>query len=150
MRIFIVVRHFKQAFMETTNIRQKLIEELIALDKKNQFEIAGNSSNVDWTNLKADIQKRLKKSRKNAKSYKILAYILMAVVALMALYKMLISGSNGEPNLNKYPVTIFFTIISMYAAFSHRAKVESLEKQNMLLSILETMDVQQEEQHSLV
>lgn len=125
--------------METLIIRQELIDRLVQLNKKNKFLLSADTSNVDWSNLKLDIQENLDKLKKGAKIYEILAYILMTITGVVALIKLF---SDNGPDLNKGALLIFLTVSNMFSAFSQRIRVERLEKQILLLDILEKMNVE--------
>ena len=126
--------------MQATDIRQHLIDRLIGLNKKNKYLLSAETTNVDWGNLKVDIQQNLDKLKKSAKVYEILAYIMMAVTGVLALIKLF--SDNGGPDLNKGSLFIFLTVSIMFSAFSQRLQVERLEKQILLLDILENTDEQ--------
>lgn len=126
--------------METLNIRQELINRLVQLNKKNRFLLSADASHLDRSNLKNDIQQNLDKLKKGAKAYEILAYILMPITAIVSLIKLF--SDNGGPDLNKGALLIFLTVSSMFSAFSQRIRVERLEKQILLLDILEKINVE--------
>lgn len=126
--------------METLIIRQELINRLVQLNRKNKFLLSTDTSSVDWSNLKLDIQQNLRKLKKAAKVYEILAYVLMTITGVVALIKLF--SVNGGPDLNKGALLIFLTVSNMFSAFSQRIRVERLEKQILLLDILEKMNVE--------
>lgn len=92
--------------METLIIRQKLIDRLVQNNKKNKFLLSADTSNVDWSNLKLEIQQNLDKLKKGAKTYEILSYILMAITGVIALIKLF---TDSGPDLNKGAFCFFST-----------------------------------------
>lgn len=124
--------------METSTMRQDLIDRLVTLNKKNKFLISANTTNMNWTNLKVGIQQSLNKIKKDAKASEILAYICMTITAVEAFIKTF--NENIGPDMNKGALFILITVSFMFSAFSQKIRVERLEQQTFLLHILEKMD----------
>ena len=124
--------------MQTLDIRQDLIKRLIGLNKRHKHLLSADTTHVDWSNVKVDIQQSLHKLKKSAKVYEIIAYIMMAFIAVIASIKLF--GISTGPDLNKGAFFIFLTVTNTFSAFSQRLRVERLEKQILLLDILENID----------
>lgn len=125
--------------MQTINIRRDLVQRLISLNKKHKYLLSVDTNQVDWSNLKVDIQNNLKSLKKSAKVYEILAYILLGITAVIAFIK-LFGDNNTGPDLNKGALFIFLTVTNTFSAFSYKLRLERLEKQILLLDLLEKMN----------
>ena len=123
--------------MQPIDIRQDLVQRLISLNKKHKYLLSVETTQVDW-NLKVDIQNNLNSLKKSAKVFKILAYILLGITAVIAFIK--VFGHNTGPDLNKGALFIFLTVTNTFSAFSYKLRVERLEKQILLLDLLEKMN----------
>ena len=125
--------------MQTIDIRQDLVQRLISLNKKHKYLLSVDTTRVDWSNLKVDIQNNLNSLKKSAKVYEILAYILLGITAVIAFIKVF-GDNNTGPDLNKGALFIFLTVTNTFSAFSYKLRVERLEKQILLLDLLEKMN----------
>lgn len=124
--------------MKTIHIKKELVDRIVSLNKKQKFQLSADIDKVDWNTLKVEIQKDVDKIKKSAKVYEILAYSMMAIVAIGIIIKLF--GINDGPDLNKGALFIFLTVTSMFSAFSQRLRIERLEKQVLLLDMLEMVD----------
>ena len=125
--------------MQTLSIRQDLISRLIQLNKKNKFLLPDDTSNVDWASVKTSFQDNLSKLKYGVRIFEILAYILLAITAVMSFIKVM--GETTWPDLNKGALLILLTVTNAFTAFTQKIRIERLEKQILLLDILEKMDV---------
>ena len=127
--------------MQTLKIRQDLISRLIKLDNKNGFLNPSETVNLDWTSLKTDIQNNAGRLKSITKIYEVIALILLTVVGVVSFMKVLDLGT--WPDLNKGSLLILLTVTNTLTAFSQKIKIERLEKQILLLDILEKIDAEQ-------
>jgi hypothetical protein len=67
-----------------------------------------------------------------------LAYTCFVITAAVSLIKLF--GENIGPDLNKGALFIFLTVSNMFTAFAQKIRMEKLEKQIMLLDILQKLD----------
>lgn len=127
--------------MQTVTIKQDLIDKLVKLSKRTKISFA-TDTNANWTNLKIDIQQQLSKLKRNVKAYDTIVYIMMAVTLIITFIKVV--GDNIGPNLNQGWLFFFLTVSNMFTAFSLKLRIEKLEKQVLLLEILEKLDDRKE------
>jgi len=127
--------------MQTLEIRQDLISRLIKLDKNYMFLRPAETVNLNWTNLKTGIQKNVNRLKSSTKVYEIVSFFLLTVVGIISFMKVLDLGS--WPDLNKGALLILLTVTNSMIAFSQRIKIQRLEKQILLLDILERIDAKQ-------
>lgn len=126
--------------MQTLDIRQDLINRLIKLNKKVMFLLPSDTASVNWTSLKLDIQENLNKLKSTTKILGITAYILMTITGVISFMKVL--GEGSWPDLNKGALLILFTVTNTLTAFTQKLRIERLEKQILILDILEKVDDQ--------
>jgi len=126
--------------MQTLDIRQDLITRLIKLNNKITFLLQSDTVNVNWTSLKFDIQENINKLKSTTKILEITSYLLLTITGVISIMKVL--GEGSWPDLNKGALLILLTVTNTITAFSQKLRIERLEKQILLLDILEKMDDQ--------
>jgi hypothetical protein len=124
--------------MQQLVLKQELIEKLIRIEGKSSSLLKAATTNADWINIKNDKEQSLTKLKKSAKVFEILAYTCFVITAAVSLIKLF--GENIGPDLNKGALFIFLTVSNMFTAFAQKIRMEKLEKQIMLLDILQKLD----------
>ena len=124
--------------MQVVDIRQDLIGRLVKLNKKNAVLISADSINIRLKNLKLEIQENLDKLKSSTKIFEILAYFLLTITGIFSFIKVL--DLSSWPDLNKGALLILLTVTNAFTAFTQKLRIEKLEKQILLLEILEQID----------
>ena len=124
--------------MQILDIRQDLISQLKKLNKKKEFSSIAEFKNLNWRDLKIEIQKNLNKLKSTSRIYDILAYVLLTITGVISFLKVLDLGN--MPDLNKGALLILLTVTNAVMAFSQKIRIGRLEKQFLLIDILEKID----------
>ncbi len=124
--------------MRTSDIRKDLIGQLKELNMEKAFLPDTALHNINWASLKIESQQNLDKLKSSSKIYQILAYILLTITGVISFLKVLDLGNT--PDLNKAALLILLTVTNALVAYRQRIKIERLEKQFLLIGMLEKVD----------
>lgn len=124
--------------MDTSGIKQDLIQELKALDKQKPFLANSDFEQVNWANLKTESQQNLGKLKSASKVNEIMLYALLTITGVMALLRVFDFGY--QPDLNKGALLIFLAATNAVVALRQKIKIARLEKQFLLINILAKVD----------
>lgn len=124
--------------MDTSGIKQDLIQELKALDKQKPFLATSDFEQVNWANLKTESQQNLGKLKSASKVNEIMLYALLTITGVMALLRVFDFGY--QPDLNKGALLIFLAATNAVVALRQKIKIAKLEKQFLLINILAKVD----------
>ncbi|MEO7046669.1 MAG: hypothetical protein ABI091_15295 [Ferruginibacter sp.] len=124
--------------MQLLNIRHDLITQLKELDTKKRFASVADFQGANWKDLKTEAQKNLNNLRTTSKIYDVLAYILLTVLGVISFLK--VTGLSNSPDLNKGALLIFLTVTNTTVAFAQKRRLDRLEKQILVIDILEKID----------
>ncbi len=126
--------------MPTLSIRTELLTQLHELNKRNKFLPTTDFRNLDVHGFKMEIQKKLAHLKSISRIYNVIAFILLAVTGVTSFMKVL--ELNTTMDLNKGALLIFLTVTSAIVAFGQQLRIAQLEKQFILIEILEKADSQ--------
>jgi len=124
--------------MQTLDLKGDLIKQLIELNKNKEFISNADFQNINWKSLKSEIQQNLDKLKSTSKIYDVAAYILLTITGVISFLKVL--DVVNMPDLNKGALLILLTVTNATVAFSQKIKISRLEKQFLLIDILEKID----------
>lgn len=124
--------------MQTANIKEYLIFELRKLNRDKENLLMVEIKNENWTSLKLEVQQNLNRLKRSSKVYVVVAYVLLAITGVVSFMKVL--DIPNTPDLNKGALLVMLTVTNAIVAFSQKIRIGQLEKQLLLIHILDLAD----------
>ncbi len=126
----------KHIYYMTTALRQQLIDRLIALDQS--YTVLTTAPAGEVKKKREVLEAKQKKAKTNLVVFEVLAAVF---VTLLLVFIMLhIFGIYERLDFNKGVLFILFTISNLVSAFLRYRHFVQLEKQTMLLALLEEVE----------
>jgi hypothetical protein len=124
--------------MQLLSLKQELIEKLVSIEGKKSRMLKASITNAEWVKIKTEKEHNLAKMKKYARFSVILASTCFAITAAITLVK--IFSETIGPDLNKGALFLFLTVSNMFTAFAQKIRIEKLEKQILILDILQKLE----------
>ncbi len=127
--------------MTTIALRQHLLEKLITLDKS--YAILRTAPAGEVKRIRKELDLKQKKAKTNLLIFEVLAAVFVTILLVFILLR--IFGIYERLDFNKGVLFILFTISNLVSAFLQYRRFAQLEKQALLLALLEEVDYSEKE-----